>query len=104
MLLKDALPELAKELEGLLVAKNEAGLAAQVPALRIVERCRCRDDFCTSFYTQRKPQGSYGPGHSTVPLDPAEGMINVDVVDGVIVHVEVLYRPDVREKLVAVLP
>jgi hypothetical protein len=77
-------------------------LAVQVPILKIVEGCGCGDDFCASFYTQPKPNGAYGPGHDTLLLDTeAPGMLILDVVDGVISFVEVLYRPDVRQKLVA---
>lgn len=99
MLLIETLPALAQELQQLLQAKNKPELAAQVPALKIVEACCCGDDFCASFYTQPKPKGSYGPGHDTLVLEPAEGMLILDVVDGVIAFVEVLYRPDIRRKL-----
>jgi len=37
-------------------------------------------------------------------LDAAEGMAILDVVAGTIAHVEVLYREDVRQKLIAALP
>jgi hypothetical protein len=72
--------------------------------LRIVDRCRCGDDFCASFYTQPKPKGAYGPGYRNIALTPAKGMLILDVVDGVIANVEVLYRNDIREKLLALLP
>ena len=64
--------------------------------------CGCGDDFCASFYTQPKPKGAYSPGHDTLALETAaQGMLIFDVVDGVISFVEVLYRPDVRQKLIA---
>ena len=101
MLLAETLPEFAQELQRLLqVQKPE--LAVQVPILKIVEGCGCGDDFCASFYTLPKPNGAYGPGHDTLLLDTeAPGMLILDVVDGVISFIEVLYRPDVRQKLVA---
>jgi hypothetical protein len=37
-------------------------------------------------------------------LEPAEGMLILDVVAGTIVHVEVLYRDEIRKKLIAALP
>jgi hypothetical protein len=101
MLLGETLPEFAQELQRLLRAQKPE-LAVQVPMLEIIEGCGCGDDFCASFYTQPKPNGAYGPGHDTLLLDTAApGMLMLDVVDGVISFVEVLYRPDVRQKLIA---
>ena len=101
MLLAETLPEFAQELQQLLQAQKPE-LAVQVPILKIVEGCGCGDDFCASFYTQPKPNGAYGPGHDTLLLDTeAPGMLILDVVDGVISFIEVLYRPDVRQKLAA---
>jgi hypothetical protein len=48
--------------------------------------------------------GSYGPKHRNVELEPARGMIILDVVDENIVQVEVLYRDDVRAELRLLLP
>jgi hypothetical protein len=101
MLLTETLPEFAQELQRLLQAQKPE-LAAQVPNLKIVRGCGCGDDFCASFYTQPKPKGAYGPGHDTLLLDTAApGMLILDVVDGIISFVEVLYRPDIRQKLIA---
>jgi hypothetical protein len=101
MLLAETLPEFAQELQRLLQAQKPE-LAVQVPTLKIVRGCGCGDDFCASFYTHPKPKGAYGPGHYTLPLETeAPGMLILDVVDGVISFIEVLYRPDVRQKLVA---
>jgi hypothetical protein len=102
--LADELPALSKELQELLTKEGESGLAAQVPTLTIVDRCRCGDDFCASFYTQPKPNGGYGPGHCNLVLEPAVGMLILDVVDGVIAQVEILHRNDIRQRLLAVLP
>ena len=102
--LSDAFPLLSQELQQLLRDAGETDLASQVPGLRIVDRCRCGDDFCASFYTLPKPNGAYGPGQRNVALTPAKGMLILDVVDDVIAQVEVLYRNDIRPKLLAVLP
>jgi len=75
-----------------------------VPGLSIVDRCRCGDDFCASFYTLPKPDGNYGSGHDCFDLDAEKGMIVLDVVNGCIAHVEVLNRDDVRRELIAALP
>jgi hypothetical protein len=100
----DLLPELASELQGLLLKEGERELVAQVPDLQIVERCRCGDDFCATFYSQPKPKGGWEPTCRTIPLSPREGMLILDVVNGTIACVEVLYRDDVRQKLFAALP
>jgi hypothetical protein len=102
--LSEILPALATELEQLLKNQGETELAAQVSQLTIIDRCRCADDFCSSFYTQPKPEGRYGPSHRCMDLDAAEGMLLVDVVAGKIAHVEVLNRADVRRDLLAALP
>ena len=104
MLLNDTLPEFALELERLLTRAGAPELAAQVSGLVIVDRCRCEDGFCSSFYTQPKPQGSYGPGHNCIDLDADEGMVLLDVVEGTIAHVEILNRNDIRTKLTAQVP
>lgn len=104
LLLTDILPEFATELRRLLLEQGESDLAAQVPGLAILDRCRCGDDFCATFYTQPKPEGRYGPGHRNVALTPEEGMLILDVVAGEIACVEVLYRNEIRRKLQAALP
>jgi hypothetical protein len=98
-LILDVLPELAQELEALLVKQSELQLAAQVRGLRIVDRCRCDDDFCATFYTVPRPNGSWGPGHRNVSLDCKHGMLILDVVDDKLTCVEVLYRDEIRQKL-----
>jgi len=103
-LLADTLPSFATELRQLLTEQGEPELAAQVPGLMIFDRCRCGDDFCTTFYTQPKPAGAYGPGHRNVALKPEEGMLILDVVEGTITCVEVLYRDEMRKKLDEIFP
>jgi len=103
-LLATTLPSLSHELHELLLAKDESELAAQVPQLRIVARCRCGEDSFATFYVLPKPKGSYGPGHRNVVLDPIEGMLILDVVGGKIACVEVLDREEVRQALAAALP
>jgi hypothetical protein len=96
-LLKECFPDLANELRELLV--NEADLAAGVDELRLIDKCRCGDDFCASFYTSPPPDGAWGEGHENIVLEPKEGMIVLDVVDRDIVMVEVLNRNDVKEAI-----
>ena len=102
--LADVIPAFATELRQLLEEQGESELAAQVPQLRIFDRCRCGDDFCATVYTQPKPNGGFGPGHRNVRLMPSEGMLILDVVAGEIACVEVLDREDVHRQLDEVLP
>ena len=103
-LLIDVAPELAAELERLLVQEGEEGLAARVSGLRIVDRCRCGDDFCASFYTVPRPSGAFGHGHYTVALAPEAGYLNVDAIGPDIVQVEVLFRDELKAKIHAAVP
>ena len=57
------------------------------------------------LYCQPKPVGGFGPGHRNVRLFPDDGaLLILDVVAGNIVAVETLDRPEIREKLLSVLP
>lgn len=102
--LREVLPDLVGEIQGLLVKQEEPELAAQVPALRIVDRCRCGDDFCGTFYTQFRSKDGYAPDHRNVVLSPKEGMLILDVIEGRIVCVEALYRDEIRQAIVAAVP
>ncbi len=104
ILLAETLPILGAELERSLTKAGHSKLASQISSLRIVDRCRCEDDFCSSLYTQPKPNGGYGPGLRTIPLECAEGMLIIDVVNDVIMFVEVLYNEANRKQLLAALP
>ena len=97
-------PSLSQELQSLLIAEGEPNLAAQVPQLQILDRCRCGDDFCALFHVKPKPKEKFAPGHSNVALNPNQGIIALDVVDGVIATVEILYRNEIRRKLLAEFP
>ena len=63
-----------------------------------------RGRLCSSSYTQPKPQGSYGLGYDGFDLDAETGMVSLDVISGLIAHVEVLNRDDIRRPLLAVFP
>ncbi len=102
--LVDTLPSLAKEVTTLLSEQNEHELATQVADLTIVDRCRCGDGFCATFYTQPKPHGAYGPNHRNVSLTPESGHIVLDVVSERIMKIEVLDRDEIRKALQASIP
>jgi hypothetical protein len=94
-------PELVAELQRLLCQQGEFALVDQVADLVLVDRCRCGDSFCSSFYTAPSSVGPYGPGHRTIPLWSDTGILTVDVIASRIVHVEVLRRDDLRSKILA---
>jgi len=103
-LLQDTLPDLADELTALLRSQNGRDLAEQVPLLRLVDRCRCGDDFCAMLYTAPKPKGAYGPNHESIPLNPSSGHLILDLVDRKIVSIEILFRDDLRNRVLQLFP
>ena len=103
-LLQESLPDLADELTSLLRKKNERDLLEQVPLLRLVDRCRCGDDFCATLYTAPKPKGAYGPNHESLSLDPSSGQLILDLVDRKIVCIEILFREDLRNRVLQLFP
>jgi len=104
LLLQDALPDLADELATLLRHNDELDLVEQVPLLRLVDRCRCGDDFCSTLYTAPKPEGAYGPNHESIPLNPSSGHLILDLVDRKIVCIEILFREDLRGRVLQLFP
>lgn len=93
-LVADAVPGLAAELEEGLRRLERPDLADQVGSLRITAVCRCEVEGCGSFYTGRPIKRWFRRG-SQVAVDE----LVVDTIDGEIVYVEVLGRPDVRAAL-----
>ena len=90
-LVRDVLPRLAEGLERELLRLDEADLAKQVNYLRVRRPCSCDDDFCQSFYTEDHESGTpFGADHRTVPLFPDSVMVNLDVVEGRLVFVEII--------------
>ncbi len=90
----DRLPAVASELEQGLRGKGRPDLAEQVGSLRISAVCRCDVEGCGSFYTGRPLKRWFRRGKQI-----SVGDLVVDTIDGVIVFVEVLGRPDVRAAL-----
>jgi hypothetical protein len=103
-LLAETLPEFSGELAHLLEQSGESELAKQVATLHIIKKCGCTDDFCSSFYTRRKPRNPPGQDCRSISLEPdRSGMVILDVVCDEIIFVEVLYRDDVRAALKSAL-
>lgn len=100
----DLFPAFLAELQTLLLREKRPDLSQQLGQLPVVDRCRCGDADCSHFYTAPKPSGSYGPGHENLMLPTKQGLVVVDLVDGTIVGIEVLDRPDVKVALDRYLP
>jgi hypothetical protein len=93
-LVREVLPGLAAELERSLGELGRPELARQVGSLRIWAVCPCEVEGCGSFYTALPMKRWFRRGKD-VPV----GDLVVNTIDGDIVFVEVLGRPDVRETL-----
>jgi hypothetical protein len=93
-LVRERLPALAAELERLLHEQNRPDLAEQIDSLRITAVCPCELESCGSFHTGRPMKRWFRRGKQ-VPV----GDLVVDTIDGEIVFVEVLGRPEVRAVL-----
>ena len=93
-LLRERAPAFAAELEKTLRAEGRPELAEQVQGLRITALCGCEVEGCASFSTALPMKRWFRRG----ALVPA-GDLFVNTIDGEIVFVEVLDRPDVRAAL-----
>ena len=102
--LAEQFPDFAREVSSLLREEDEEELAATVSQFDIVDRCRCGDDFCATMYTVRPPRDGWGRTHRNIPLHPKEGLLVLDVLDQEITGIEALFRNEVREKLLMLLP
>jgi hypothetical protein len=93
-LLAATAPGLAAELEEGLRAVGRPDLAEQIATLRVREVCRCEVEGCASFYTGMPMKRWFRRGKQ-VPV----GELVVDTIDGEIVYVEVLGRPELKALL-----
>jgi hypothetical protein len=93
-LVRDLAPGLAAELEQGLRDLRRPDLADQIPSLRVRTVCPCEVEGCGSFYTALPMKRWFRRGTQL-----AVGDLVVDAIDGEIVFVEVLGRPDVRDGL-----
>jgi hypothetical protein len=97
--IQDLLPAFAAELESLTLSAGRSDLIKQIRSLPVLERCTCGQHNCAHFYTEPKPVGPYGAGHTNVMLPSDRGLIIYELVGDRIVAVEVLGRPDVKAVL-----
>jgi hypothetical protein len=103
-LLGKLLPAFAAELEAALRRDEEITLADQISNLPIREPCRCGDESCGGFFTGQRPQTLWRMGRKIVSPAVDEGMVMLEVVDGMIMFVSVLDRPSVRDALAEAFP
>ena len=101
--LTSALPKTAKTLRKLLSADGRADLAEQIDTLILVDRCRCDDCGCATFYTQPNETWDDQQVERIIPAGMA-GLICIQVVNARIARVEILNRPDIRGQLLRLLP
>jgi hypothetical protein len=93
-LLRRVAPGFATELEEALREGGHPHLADQVDGLRVAALCTCEVPGCASFSTALPMRRWFRRG---VLVEAGELVVNT--IDGDVVHVEVLDRPDVRALL-----
>ncbi len=98
-LIVDIVPELTAEIERELRSSGETELADQVPGLRMTKSCGCRDAFCSSFYTGTYPKEDWGGDRRCAAFSH---QLILDILDGDIGFVEVLFRDDLRPRVLEV--
>ncbi len=101
---KEEFPNLANELAELLHDVGEHSLARQVLDCRILDRCRCGDDFCAMMYSAPPPRpGPWPRPHRNVAFFDGPLLV-LDVVHEELAAIEVLDRDEIRQKLLRLMP
>lgn len=83
---------------------QEATLAAQIINLPIREPCRCGDSSCSGFFTAQRPQTLWRVGRKVVTPAMSQGMVILEVTDGMIMFVGVLECDALRQALAQAFP
>lgn len=96
--LAQVLPELAEELSHGLASMGYENLAKSVYTIEIADRCKCDEPGCVTFFCVPKRTAPH-PDICQRIIAPARGVACVQYVDQQIIWVEVLGRPEYREKL-----
>ena len=104
LILKAEFPELTREIVEFLERTGRTDLANTVPELHIVDRCRCGDSFCSTLYTQHHNGRRPGAECETLEIAPESGMIMLHIADNHITEIEVLFRGEMRQRLLSMLP
>ena len=93
-LVSELLPGFAAELQRSLAEEGRSDLADQIPRLRVRAACPCEVEGCGSFSTALPMKRWFRRG-KLVPV----GDLVLNTIDGEIVYVEVLGRPEVTAAL-----
>jgi len=101
MLVREVFPELAKEILHDLRRLKRNELAAEMTNLRVVDRCRCGEAVCGTFYTEDADlRKRFGASGIDIMLECGS---TVTELKGRIVRIETL-DPQVTEMLCQVIP
>lgn len=96
--LAQVLPELAKDLSLGVASMGHQKLAALVYTIEVVERCKCDEPGCVTFFCVPQRSAPH-PDICQRIIAPARGVVCVQYVDQQIIWVEVLGCPEYREIL-----
>jgi hypothetical protein len=99
--LDDVMPDIAEELYIGFRKARRPDLAESVWELELVDRCRCGEEFCATFYTQPNEPWSGKVEHLIIDMI---GLLCIELVRGRVARVELLDRPDVRDRLSELFP
>lgn len=103
-LLGQLLPAFAAELESALLRDQETTLAEQIINLPIKGPCRCGDNSCSGFFTAQRPQTLWRTGRKVVTPAMSQGLVILEISDGMIMFVGVLECEALREALTRAFP
>lgn len=96
--LAQVLPDLTEELSRGIASLGHEKLAASVYTIEIIERCKCEEPGCVTFFCVPKVSAPL-PDRCNRIVAPAWGVTCVQYFDQQITWVEVLGRPEDREIL-----
>jgi hypothetical protein len=96
--LAQALPDFTEELSQGIASLGYKNLAASVYAIEVVERCKCDEPGCVTFFCVPKLSAPR-PDTCKRIVAPARGVTCVQYFEQTITWVEVLGRPEDRMKL-----
>lgn len=96
--LAQALPDFTEELSQGIASLGYKKLASSVYAIEVVERCKCDEPGCVTFFSVPKLSAPR-PETCKRIVAPAMGVTCIQYFERQIIWVEVLGRPEERQKL-----
>jgi hypothetical protein len=104
----DVLPELVEEMVAGVRALGSSGkypdellksLEEQLPSLELIGRCGRDDHFCSSLNVRSTAGMRWGESHRAGTIEVSrKGYVNLHVVDGDFMGVEILFRPEIKTR------